>query len=91
MLGALLVSNRAIESVAEFLKAEHFFSPVHGRIFEAACKLHERGQAANPITLKAYFAADEDLTHLGGSAYLADLAANVVTVVNAADYGKRDS
>ncbi len=88
LLGALLVSNRAIESVAEFLKADHFFNPVHGRIFEAACKLHERGQAANPITLKAYFERDEDLAHLGGASYLADLAANVVTVVNAGDYGR---
>jgi replicative DNA helicase len=88
LLGALLVSNRAIESVAEFLKPDHFFNPVHGRIYEATCKLHERGQAANPITLKAYFERDEDLSHLGGSQYLADLAANIVTVVNAADYGR---
>ncbi len=88
LLGALLVSNRAIEAVAEFLKADHFFNPVHGRIFEAAQRLVERGQAANPITLKAYFERDDDLSHLGGSVYLADLAANVVAVVNAADYGR---
>jgi replicative DNA helicase len=88
LLGAILVSNRAMETVADFLKADHFFNPVHGRIFDAAAKLIERGQNANPITLRAYFERDEDLMHLGGASYLADLAANVVAVVGAADYGR---
>jgi replicative DNA helicase len=88
LLGAILVSNRAHEAVSEILKAEHFFNAVHGRIYDACCKLIERGQSANPVTLKPYFEKDEDLTHLGGAAYLATLAANVVTVVNAADYAR---
>jgi replicative DNA helicase len=88
LLGAILVSNRALESVSEFLRAEHFFTPVHGRIYDALSRVIERGQSATPVTLKPFFEKDEDLTHLGGSAYLADLAANVVTVVNAADYAR---
>ena len=88
LLGAILVSNRALESVAEFLRAEHFFTPVHGRIYDAIARVVERGQSATPVTLKPFFEKDEDLTHLGGSAYLADLAANVVTVVNAIDYAR---
>ena len=61
---------------------------MHGRIYDAAAKLIERGQAANPVTLKSYFERDPDLLHLGGAAYLADLAASVVAVVSAADYGR---
>lgn len=88
LLGALLVSNKAFEKVSEFLRAEQFFSPVHGRIYAAISKLVERSQVATPVTLKAYFETDPDLGDIGGSAYLAELAANVVTVVNAEDYGR---
>jgi len=88
LLGALLVDNRAYEKVSDFLKAEHFYAPVHGRIFAVIAKLIERGQIASAVTLKAAFADDEDLTHLGGSAYLADLAASVVSIQSVADYGR---
>ena len=40
-LGALLVDNRVADQVA-FLKPEHFWEPVHGRIFDAAMKLIDR-------------------------------------------------
>ena len=86
LLGAMLVNNRAYEKVSEFLHPQHFFGPVHGRIFGAIVNFIERGQVANPVTLKAYFERDPDLAAVGGSGYLADLAASVVTVVNAEDY-----
>lgn len=88
LLGALLIDNRSHERVADFLKPDHFYAPVHGRIYEAIVKLLERGQIATPVTLKALFGDDEDLTHLGGAAYLADLAASVVTLSAVEDYGR---
>lgn len=88
LLGALLVNNRSLEKVSEFLKAEHFYNPVHGRIFDAIAKFVERGQDASPITLKNYFDKDQDLSAVGGSQYLADLAAHIVSVVNVEDYGR---
>ncbi len=88
LLGAILLSNRAYEKVSEFLRPEHFADPVHGRIFAACGKLIERGQMANPVTLKTYFDSDGGLTEIGGTAYLAQLANAVVSVVNAEDYGK---
>jgi replicative DNA helicase len=87
LLGAIFVNNRAYETVSEFLKPEHFAYSQHGRIFEACAKLIERGQIADPITLKRYFEADENLADIGGPAYLADLAASAVTVINAGEYG----
>lgn len=88
LLGALLVDNRALEKVADFLKAEHFYIPAHRRIYSAIMKITERGQSASPVTLKGYFEKDEDLADVGGAGYLADLAANVIGVVNAADYAR---
>ncbi len=87
LLGAILTNNRAFEKVADFLHAEHFYEPVHGRIFEAATRLIERGQVASPRTLSHFFESDEALTEVGGGQYLFEIAASVVTVVNAADYG----
>ncbi len=88
LLGALLVDNRALEKVSEYLRPEHFYAPPHQRIFEAILRLNDRGQTASPVTLKTYFESDEGLAPVGGAQYLADLAASIVTVVNAADYGR---
>ncbi len=88
LLGALLVNNRSLEKVSEFLAPAHFYNPVHGRIYEAIAKFVERGQDASPITLKTYFDKDADLAHVGGGQYLADLAAHIISVVNVEDYGR---
>lgn len=88
LLGALLTNNRAFERVGDFLHADHFYEPVHGRIYSAIEKLIEQGQLASPLTLKHFFEQDEALSAVGGSQYLFDLAASVVTVINAANYGQ---
>ena len=88
LLGAVLVNNLVFEKVAEFLLPEHFADPLHGRIFEACGKLIGRGQIANPVTLKSYFDQDGALAEIGGATYLVRLAASVVTVINAEDYGR---
>ena len=88
LLGAILVNNRAYEQVGEYLTADQFADPAHGRIFEACGRLIERGQIANPVTLKPLFDQDEALADVGGAQYLVRLAASVVTVINAEDYGR---
>jgi replicative DNA helicase len=88
LLGAILVNNKAYERVSDFLKPEHFYDPSHLRIFSAATTLIERGQIANPITLKNYFDQDASLTPVGGAAYLVTLASSTVSIINAEDYGR---
>lgn len=88
LLGAILANNRAFERVSDFLRPEHFADDIHGRIFDAAGTLIERGQLANPVTLKNMFERDGDLAELGGAQYLAKLAGSVVNIINAADYGR---
>lgn len=88
LLGALLVNNRLYEKVAEFLKADHFAVPTHGRIYTAISTQIERGQLASAVTLKPFFAADEGLTEVGGGEYLASLETNVVALAGVADYGR---
>src|SRR5690606_19458470 len=88
LLGAILANNLVLDRVSEFLLPEHFADAVHGRIYEAATKLIQRGQIANVLTLKNMFDQDAALAEVGGAQYLARLANSVVTIINAEDYGR---
>ena len=46
------------------------------------------GKAATPITLKTFLPADLDVAGLNASQYLARLATEATTVINAGDYGR---
>jgi len=88
LLGAILVNNEACDRVSAFLTPEHFFEAVHARIYEAASTLIKAGKLASPVTLKTYFDNDATLKEIGGPAYLARLAANATTIINAEEYGR---
>ncbi len=88
LLGAILINNAAHGRVGEFLQPEHFANAVHGRIYAAIGKLLERGQIANPVTLKNLFDQDGALAEIGGAQYLARLAEAAVTIINAEHYGR---
>ncbi|MGB1539528.1 MAG: replicative DNA helicase [Rickettsiales bacterium] len=88
LLGALLINNDVLTQVGDFLKSEHFFEPVHQRIYAAVQKFYDRGQIANPVTLKQFFDQDEALADIGGAQYLVKLAAGASTIINVTDYGR---
>ncbi|MBL8907825.1 MAG: replicative DNA helicase [Rhizobiales bacterium] len=88
LLGAILVNNDACDRVSGFLLPEHFFEAVHARIYEAASTLIRAGKLASPVTLKTFFERDETLQEIGGTAYLARLAAAASTIINAEEYGR---
>jgi len=88
LLGAILINNEASAKVSSFLKPEHFYEPVHSRIFDAISILIDRGEIADPITLKSYFENDSALADIGGAQYLGRLAASATTIINAENYGK---
>ena len=75
-LGAVLIDNRVIEELTVPIRAEHFFEPLHTRIYARVLTLIERNATASPVTLRPYFEADEALKELGGTTYLAQLTAN---------------
>jgi replicative DNA helicase len=87
LLGAILVNNDAFYRVSDFLLPEHFFEPVHQRVYELVASMIRAGKIATPITLKT-FVNDIDLGEITPSQYLARLAAEATTVINAADYGR---
>jgi replicative DNA helicase len=88
LLGAVLRNNRAFDAAADLLRAQHFYVPEHQRLFGHIRTLIEKGQVASPATLSHVAENDEILKQAGGTAYLYELATNVVTVLNAADYAR---
>jgi len=75
-LGAILIDNRVLEELPSPIRPEHFFEPVHQRVFERVLTLLDRSAVVTPVTLKPYFEADEALQELGGITYLARLTAD---------------
>jgi replicative DNA helicase len=88
LLGAILVNNDAFYRVSDFLKPAHFFEPLHRKIFEVLAEFIRMGKTANPVTVKTFQPADKRVGDMTVAHYLARLAAEAVTVINAADYGR---
>jgi replicative DNA helicase len=87
LLGAILVNNDAFDRVSDFLRGEHFCEEIHRRIFEVLGSLIRAGKLGTPITIKT-FLGDHDIGGVSVPQYLARLAAEATTVINAYDYGR---
>ncbi|MEO1657218.1 MAG: replicative DNA helicase [Pseudomonadota bacterium] len=88
LLGAILYDNEVFYKINGFLKADHFYDPLHGLIYSACEKLISSGRLASPVMLNTYLAEEEAFTEAGGERYLIQLAQSVPTTVGAADYGR---
>jgi replicative DNA helicase len=83
LLGAMMIDNRVAEDVMQKLRPEHFFEPLHGRIYDQIVTLVGDNRMASPVTLRPLFAADEAMKEVGGPAYLAQLTANPASLIGA--------
>lgn len=88
LLGAILTSNAAYDRVVGIVRPSDFADPRHGAIFAAIEQMRRQGRLADVVTLKGHFEATGELEQFGGPAYLARLAASVVSVINAEDYAR---
>jgi len=88
LLGAILVNNDAFYRVSDFLEAKHFFEPIHQAVYETSGSLIRMGKVATPVTLKTFLPADTDIGGMTVGQYLARLAAEATTIINAQDYGR---
>ena len=88
LLGAMLVDQRCIEKINEFLETQHFYMPLHQRLYDYILKLHANGIVPTPTLLKGFFEKDHDLDGVGGTAYLTDLLSAAVSTTNVVDYGR---
>lgn len=87
LLGAVLVNNAAYGAVQNFIASSDFYEPLHRKIFEVTGELIRMGKLASPVTIKAFLPSAEKIGDMTVAHYLARLAAEAVTVINAPEYG----
>lgn len=80
LLGAIIAKNTAFEQVATYLRPEHFFFAVHGRLYAEIARRIVIGQKVDCIALDSWFAADEGVDELeeGSRRYLLGLVSSIV-------------
>ena len=88
LLGAILLNNDAYDGVAEFLEPEHFYEPLHARIYHTIQTKSAAGEKATPVTIHHLFGGDEALEQVGGGKYLAGLAVAATTILNVPGDGR---
>jgi len=88
LLGAILTNNDLFDRVASIIRADHFYDPVHARIFETASARIAKNNLASPVTLKAFLEDDAGLAELGGPAYLVRLAGAAISSFAVRDYAE---
>jgi len=86
LLGALMIDNRLAEDIQLKLRPEHFFEPLHGRIYEQILRLLDKNMIASPVTLRPLFEADEEMKEVGGPSYLAQLTGSGAAIIGARDF-----
>src|SRR6202522_1695718 len=83
LLGAGLQDNRNLERVSGHLRAEDFYDPLHGRIYDAMSAMIERGGAVvTPLTLHATMKSDPGVIETGGQPYFDALRAAAPAIPN---------
>ena len=88
LLGGLLNNNDLYYSLEDKVDPEHFYDPVHSRIFEIISTRIKDGKLASAVTVNTFLTEDEGLKELGGSSYLAQLMAGSVASSAIKDYSK---
>ncbi|MEV8465530.1 replicative DNA helicase [Fluviibacterium sp. DFM31] len=88
LLGALLTNDQIYDRIASVLKPEHFFDPVHRKIYEAAAARIAKNALVTPVTLATFLEDEEGLKELGGPQYLVRLAGAAISTFAAKDYAE---
>ena len=88
ILGAILTNNEIFDRIAQIIGPQHFYDPVHARIYETASARITRNTLASPVTLRAFLEDDEGLKELGGANYLVTLAGAAISTYAARDYAQ---
>ena len=89
VLGSIIFNNEYLNKVGEILLPEHFYEPVHQKIYEYISGLVLRSDAvADSVTLKRFFETDETIKSIGGINYLSSLMGAATGIFDIINYAK---
>ena len=87
VLGAVLLDPNALLVVMEKLREDEFYIEAHRLIYSTCLALHERGQAADLLTVTNHLREQGQLERVGGPAYLSSMVDALPDVANVSHYG----
>ena len=88
LLGAVLINNEALRLVEGIIGSDDFSEPLHGHLWATIIKADESGRRIDPKLLASSLGKDAAIP-IGGmtvAQYIARLAAEATTIINAPDY-----
>ena len=88
VLGGLLLDNHAWEKIADLIGEGDFYRYDHRLIWRAIAKLIDGGRPADVITVSERLESTNELSEVGGLAYLATLAQKTPSAANIRRYGE---
>jgi replicative DNA helicase len=88
VLGAMLLSEAAIEAASDALDGGDFYRESHARIYRAALELYQHGQPVDAITVADKLDERGELEEVGGKQRIHELAALVPATSNAGHYAR---
>jgi len=86
VLGAMMLSKKAIEKAEELLTVDSFYQEKHQLIFKAILALKKNKLNVDLLTLSARMDDDGNLKDIGGRGYLASINKAVATYSNVEQY-----
>jgi len=88
LLGGLLLDNTAWDRVGDLVSDADFYRDEHRRIFQHIAKLIESGKPADVVTVFESLDKNNEATHVGGLAYLGEIANNTPSAANIRRYAE---
>lgn len=88
VLGSMFISKYALQSCAERLEKDLFYSEANGKIFEVMHDLMEKGSAVDLTTVTAELDNLKILKQVGDVEYLTDIINSVPSAANVEEYIK---
>lgn len=88
VIGSLLIDPEAIPAAAAILRADDFYVVKHQWMFEAITDLQRAGEAVDILTVGGALERAGQLAEIGGAGFIAFMAAEVETALNAETYAR---
>lgn len=88
VLGSMLRDNPVIGDVLQIVRAEHFYSDAHQKIFSGITSLYDRGHPVDLVMLAELLKEQKQIEDIGGYGYLGELWDAAPTAANAEYYAR---
>lgn len=86
VLGGLLLSPRAFDTVADVITEMDFYREDHRLIFRAVDELSNKGKPCDAVTVTEWFESHGLVDQVDGGGYISQLASNIPSVGNVKAY-----